>query len=213
MTSNFYLLSSTIIETLLEKCAASPKYACAYFFFDNRSAQTDLSLHDKFIRSIIRQLAYQTSGLPVSLLEVYNGRHRQPSISSLHLTLRKIIGEFERTYMIVDALDECADRGRMLLWLAQTMQQNLPNLHILVSSRREFDIENQLNSVASLVRIPFIGTRADADIELYLDAMLSKMWCWDSSTLMVVRQVLVTGAGGMFVLISQRTFIRILTIH
>ncbi|KZP14195.1 hypothetical protein FIBSPDRAFT_896817 [Athelia psychrophila] len=50
-------ICSTVIEDICEECAATPNFALAYFFFDSRNAQTDLSLYDRLIRSIIKQLS------------------------------------------------------------------------------------------------------------------------------------------------------------
>ncbi|KZP13149.1 hypothetical protein FIBSPDRAFT_869589 [Athelia psychrophila] len=89
------IICSTVIEKIRAECGTDPSSACAYFFFDSRDAQTDLSLHNKLIRSIIRQLSHQSSGCPASLVELYGGGHEQPSITSLELTLQKILDGFE----------------------------------------------------------------------------------------------------------------------
>ncbi|KZP18776.1 hypothetical protein FIBSPDRAFT_583534 [Athelia psychrophila] len=198
------VICSTIIEKIREECAAEPTFACAYFFFDNRNEQTELSLHEKFIRSIVRQLSHQSTGFPTPLVELYDGGQQQASLASLQLILQTIASGFERTYIIVDALDECIDRERVMAWIAQLMQCKAGNMHVLVSSRREMDIEDQFDAIPGLARTPLTGARANADIKVFLDAMLSKMTKWDTQTIARVKEALIAGADGMCVSIPPR---------
>ncbi|KZP24030.1 ankyrin [Athelia psychrophila] len=191
------IICSIIIEKICEECSATPTFAYAYFFFDARDGQTDLSLHDRLIRSIIKQLSYQSSGFPTSLVELY-GDGRQPSIKALQHVLEKIIDGFDRTYIIIDAVDECANREKVLTWIDKITRRKAGNLQVLFSSRPERDIKDYLDSMVSLYRVTLNGKRADRDIEAYLDAMLAKMTRWDAVTIARVRAALITGSDGMF---------------
>ncbi|KZP17116.1 hypothetical protein FIBSPDRAFT_894522 [Athelia psychrophila] len=175
-----------------------PSFASAYFFFDNRNAQTDLSLHAKFIRSIIKQLSHQSAGVPAPLVDLYGGGQQQPSIQSLQLILEKIIDGFERTFIIVDAVDECTDREKMLTWVEQLTQRKKGNVQLLFSSRPEQDITDKLSSMAYIARVTLNSKLADKDIETYLDAMLSKMIRWNAQTIALVKDTLITDSDGMF---------------
>ncbi|KZP07460.1 ankyrin [Athelia psychrophila] len=192
------IICSTVIDDILNYCAGKSTHACAYFFFDNKSGQSDLSTHSKFIRSIIRQLSYQYGGVPASLMEIYRDGHQQPSIASLQLTLRRIIEEFEHVYIVVDALDECTDRKKVLAWIAEFMQWHGGKLHILVSSRPETDIKKKFHSMENLVQFSLTGHPMNNDIEICIDALLLEMDIWDDETRAHVRAVLIRGAHGMF---------------
>lgn len=161
-------------------------------------------MHDKFIRSLIRQLSHQYTGLPPSLVEIFGGGHQQPSIASLQLTFQRIVEEFERTYIVIDALDECTDREKVLAWIEQLLQLKAGRLHVLISSRPETDIKEHFESLKDVVRVPLAGKSADADIVSYLDATLSHMIArkiirWDVQTVARVKKVLIRGADGMYV--------------
>ena len=59
-------------------------------------------------------------------------------------------------YIILDALDECSNtfgisspRGQVLYLLKDLMGLQLPNLHLCVTSRPEFDIRTALEPLAS----------------------------------------------------------------
>ncbi|KZP17123.1 hypothetical protein FIBSPDRAFT_830929 [Athelia psychrophila] len=174
------IICSTVIETICTECAAEPSFACAYFFFDNRNAQIDLSLHDKFIRSIIKQLSHQSAGVPAPLVDLYSGGQQQPSIQSLQRILEKIIDGFECTFIIIDAVDECTDREKTLAWVEQLTQHKRCNLQLLFSSRPEQDITDKPSSMAYIARLTLNSKLADKDIQTYIDAMLSKMIRWNT---------------------------------
>lgn len=195
--------SSTIIEETRRRCAGDPGYACAYFFCDNRNAQTEQALHDQLIRSLIQQFWDQSGCVPAPLLELYGSGHEQASITSLQTVLQRVIAGFERAYIIIDALDECTDWQKVLVWIGNLLQWTSGRPHVLFSSRPEKDISVNLTSVefVSLTHISLNGKHSDADIETYVDAMLAQMTRWDSATLARVRKALITGASGMCVLL------------
>lgn len=83
------------------------------------------------------------------------------------------------------------------------MQSKAKKLHLLVSSRREQDIEDQFDSMAAtghVVRVILAGRCVDADIESYIDGMVFNMIRWDLPTRARVKKVLVADADGMYVL-------------
>ena len=110
------LLSSSIIDKLSQE---NPPFGIAYFFFDGRDLQTDLQLHNGLIRSLISQFSHQRGGTPTELADLYKrcGDHHQPSVHQLQNTLRDILDGFLRAYIIIDALDECTDREKTLIWV------------------------------------------------------------------------------------------------
>ncbi|KZP07476.1 ankyrin, partial [Athelia psychrophila] len=192
------IICSTVIDDILNHCAGKSTHACAYFFFDNKSGQSDLTSHNKFIRSIIRQLSHQSSSFPASLMEIYDGGHQQPSLASLQLTLRRIIEGFKHAYIVVDALDECTDRKKVLAWIEELVQWSGGKLHILLSSRPETDIKKKFRSMANLVQFSLAGSPMNKDMEICIDAMLLEMDMWDDETRAHVKDVLIRDAQGMF---------------
>lgn len=189
-------LSSTVIDNILGDCAGSPAVACAYFFLDNRTAQSDLSSHDKMLRSLVEQLSRQSTGLPAALIEMYGDGHQQPSVASLQIALQRLIEGFEQTYIVIDGLDECIDREKLITWIGDLLQRNTSKLHALLSSRPEHDIESSFKNIAHLVRVPLVGKAVDADINRYLDAVLAKLTKWDAPIRNRVKDALVRDAQG-----------------
>src|SRR5258708_29812654 len=109
------LLSASIIDKISQE---NPAFGIAYFFFDGRDSQRELQLHNKLIRSLISQFSHQRGGTPTELADLYKrcGDHQQPSVKQLQNTLRDILDGFSRAYIVIDALDECTDREKTLIW-------------------------------------------------------------------------------------------------
>jgi hypothetical protein len=140
-------LSSSIIDKLPE---ATESLGIAYFFFDGRDSQKELQLHNKLIRALISQLSdTQHGGITEKLADLYKrcGEVRQPSDEQLQNVLRDILDRFSHAYLMIDALDECTDREKTLIWankLISDTNHKAANLHIVITSRPERDIHEIL---------------------------------------------------------------------
>lgn len=193
-----YATSSTAIEDVAWHCEEQALSACAYFFFDNRNAEGELSFHEKFVHSLILQLWHQLGRIPAALMGIYgNGpSHPQPSLTTLQNTLQATIGEFQHVYIIIDALDECVDKERLLLWFKEISHWQSGKLHMLLSSRQERGIEDHIVAIARLERLSLAGGSANPDITKFLDGSLSRLKKWAPETRAIVRDTLLEGADG-----------------
>ncbi|KZP14374.1 hypothetical protein FIBSPDRAFT_107366 [Athelia psychrophila] len=158
-------VSSTVINETLLRCLGRPTYACTYFFFDNRSAEIDQVLHDKLIRSIMQQPCDRSDGVPAPLVDIYGNRRHQVSVASLQSILEKIIDGFERTYIIIDALDECTNKEKVLARIEELMQRKAGYVHILFSSRPEQDITDKIQCMAYIDRVTLNNRLPDKEVE------------------------------------------------
>ncbi|THH11967.1 hypothetical protein EW146_g7869, partial [Bondarzewia mesenterica] len=109
------ILSSSAIEHIEPHCDQDASRAFAYFFFDSRDSQEERQLHDKLIRSLIKQLSAKPHNLSDALVKLYDNGQHQPLAKNLEETLQLIIQEFEDVYIVIDALDECHQRSRSKL--------------------------------------------------------------------------------------------------
>ncbi|KAF2726518.1 hypothetical protein EJ04DRAFT_571199 [Polyplosphaeria fusca] len=109
------VLSSTVLHNVLEHCQGDPGKVTAYFFFDFNDAQKQN--HEMMVRSLLCQLLQQSIRIPASLDTLFssseNGQ-RQPSAHALLETLRSMIHELPQVYIVLDALDECAQRVELM---------------------------------------------------------------------------------------------------
>lgn len=147
----------------------------AYFFFDfNDEQKQDPEI---MMRSLLCQLSQQYNKIPASLDALFssseNGQ-RQPSTHALLDALRSITQELPQVYIVLDALDECAQRVELMERLKAIAGWQLQNLHLLVTSRREQDIKSSLDEfVDGGNQVCLESTLVDKDIQRYVQERLS----------------------------------------
>ncbi|KDR72363.1 hypothetical protein GALMADRAFT_74164, partial [Galerina marginata CBS 339.88] len=197
-------LSSSVINKLFQQ---NPQVGFAYFFFDGRDSQKSLQLHENLIRSLISQLSYRGGGIPTELADLHKrcGSHQQPSLNQLQDVLYHILNAFPDAYIVVDALDECADREETLVWINELVADTdraVDNLHIMVTSRPERDIEKVFGT-CNPCAIDVGESTANKDIIKYLEGQMeSKLKGYDENIRKQIKSRLAWHAGGSYVGVS-----------
>ncbi len=133
--------------------------------------------------------------------QLYNehGAGRQPPANkSLVKALRKVVAALPRTYIILDALDECPERDELLEFLKEAVEWKLVGLHVLVTSRPMKDIEVALDTVSAR-RVCLQSQLVNLDIETYIRSRLrdDKALAWPPSVQREIEHRLTEGACGM----------------
>jgi selenophosphate synthetase-related protein len=134
---------------------------------------------------------------------MYRRNSHQTSVEAYLEVLKDIIRTFSRVYLVLDALDECGSRTKLTDILATMAEWWIGTLHLLVTSRKEQDIERSLNRlVEKKCTISLQGQVVDKDIQLYIrerlrnDDTLQK-WRKDRELQGEIEQALSNGARGM----------------
>jgi hypothetical protein len=167
------ILTSTAIENTRDHCKSRSDFAIAFFYFDfNDVAKQKVY---EMLCSLICQLYSQTAIDIPGLESLYErcSRTHKPAVQDLLGVLRESISNFNDTFIILDALDESTDREVLLSILEKMSRWGLKQLHILVTSRREPDIEQILDPLVTN-SICIQNKLVDADIELYIRDRLKK---------------------------------------
>ena len=151
------LRSSAIIQDVQTLCKAGLG-TIAYFYFDFRDL--DKQNRRNLLPSLLVQLSAQSSPrcdiLHRLFLEHDKGTQK-PTEAALTQCLKDMltIPDQPPIYIILDALDECPNsygvptpRSQVLTLVKQLMDLCLPQLHICVTSRPEFDIRATLGRLA-----------------------------------------------------------------
>jgi hypothetical protein len=159
------------------------------------------------IRSLISQLSRQCVEVPATLETLFssceNGQRHSPLDDFLEV-LQQILRGFPQSYIILDALDECTTRAELMGILEIMTGWRLEKLHILVTSRRERDIESSLEDfVDKQHTICLQSELVDKDIHTYIRQRLSedknlKKWQKDHEIRQEIETALVNGAHGMY---------------
>ena len=142
--------------------------------------------------------------MPKVLVNLYaccgNG-HQEPSLDDLQITLQRILDGFSSTFIILDALDECAEREKLLNWIQTFILGKDINLglHLIITSRPEQEIENKLKSYHYL---DLVEESENHDLQAYLDYQLqndSDLQKWNSGIQDQIKLTLMKQADGMYV--------------
>ena len=145
--------------------------------------------------------------MPKVLANLYshcgNG-YQQPSLDDLHDALQMILGGFNSAYIILDALDECSERYKVLDWVQTVILHKNGNLrlHLIATSRPEKDINDKFSSYHC---VDLVEASGNHDIVAYLDYQLqndSDWQKWDQKIQNEIKLTLTMQADGMYVFLQ-----------
>jgi len=194
------VLCSTIIEHVKGLCLHSTDAQIAYFYFDFNDPQKQTIAG--MLRSMIVQLCVGKAQLPTQVHEIYNqcnNGNQQPTLQGLINTLFSLLANSQRTYVIIDALDECSERKQLMTVINQIIKNSSLRVNLLATSRKEQDILEGLQGVID-IQINLEGDGIDADIDLHIRKCLEsdqRLKKWNSLIKQEILEVLVAGAHGM----------------
>ena len=182
----------------------------AYFYFDFRDTQKQ---HRRgLLSSLLSQFSAESDACYHILSQLYSvhaGGTRQPSEESLSQCLMEMlkVPGLPAMYIIIDALDECPNisgmptaREKVLKFLESLVRLQLPNVHICLSSRPEFDIRTSLEPLASFHVSLDEETGQKADILGYIRSVVysdRRMKNWSAEDKQLVISTLSDKADGM----------------
>lgn len=195
------LSSATVIQHISQLKESQTDTAASYFYFDFNDTEKQSSR--KAVRSLLFQLAPQVhDGLPLleQLYQKCASGQQQPTEPMVRSLFQDIIDRIKSKYIILDALDECTDREAFLGFLHELVNSSRQGLHLMVTSRREGDIENHLSAIANH-SINIQNTAVDEDIRAYIHDQLAtdtKLKKWSPEVHDEIITVMVEKAGGMY---------------
>lgn len=155
---------------------------------------------------LLSQLLQNLKGIPKSLDVLFSSCENgpcQPPVQLLLEIMQEVINEFKHVYYVADALDECTQRSELLNLLAKIAGWDHQNLHLLMTSRLERDIESALVVFVDRENIMCLQIEiVDEDIKHYVrhglvvDRSLAK-WSKDDMIREEIERALLHGAYGM----------------
>jgi hypothetical protein len=150
-----------------------PEHRIAYFFFSFREEAKQKVIN--LLSSILAQLVLQISTIPESLQAFHQKhQHGRPPEDGIFTAIKPLL--MGPTFIIADALDECPDKDNERKHLCEILRKlhgwAAPNLHILVTSRKEQDLSGALNLITSSDPIS-ITEEVETDIRMYVKTQLS----------------------------------------
>jgi len=164
-------LSFSILQHLQAK-VASVEGACAIYAFptyDNGNTKTAV------VESILYQLCRANTALIPAANQEYDSHISKGRIfDPWDKLLETFICRAEPMFMVLDGLDECDQNHRKkLLEIIIKLCNDCPNLRVLVSSRKEVDIRQKLETNALMVAVE---DRNRSDIEQFVKKEINDLW-------------------------------------
>ena len=198
------ILSSTAIEHFKLLTEEDPKINFAYFYFDfDQPAKQNVT---NMFSCLLAQLCSRIRLFPAGIASLYKrcrAGQDKANLKNLLVLTQDLLAqqESQNIFFIIDALDECPkwdERYELLETLADIKEWSMPNLHMLVTSRSEPDIEEALTPLLTTPAIPIQGSHVASDIELYIEDQLSTRFKRMPANLKAeIRDALTQKANGM----------------
>jgi hypothetical protein len=144
-----------------------------YFYFDFNDKEKQKV--ENLLRSLIAQLSSQRTRPSKALAKLYTEScdGKEPAkFHDLWDILEEMFSECGHIYILLDALDECAERSLLLKWLHEIFKQHFGQLHLLVLSRKERDIEEALIDMG-VHAISIANADVDFDIRIFIEDQLA----------------------------------------
>ncbi|RYN73457.1 hypothetical protein AA0117_g7845 [Alternaria alternata] len=160
------ILCSTVIEHVFSRVSSQDNVAFAYFYFSFSDAQKQN--YTNVLLSMVAQLSRKRSVHPLLSAAHSQAPSQKPSFEVLEHILLALLEESKISYLVVDALDECSEEEREgTLEGFKRVTQSLPEIRLLMTSRKEVDIENFLSSWP-VTRLAIDEECVNEDIDLYV---------------------------------------------
>lgn len=195
--------SSTIIEDVAMLCRGQRGAMLIYFYFSRRSYEEQH--YEWLIRSLTSQILAECEVVPEALRDHFRECERQqPGVGKLVSIMPQVLGEYNTSYVILDALDECADPEDVTKLILTLMNRKIPGLHILITGRKAKSVLTSLCTDIISIEAELI----ELDILLFIQDSLRNrpgMRKWPPEVKAEIEETLVTRAEGKYVIWSKST--------
>lgn len=180
----------------------------SYFYFDFNDIEKQS--WKKAIRSLLFQLGTQQQNCLQILKKLYDNcgsGQRQPAEAEVQSSLKDAVACPGYKYIILDALDECTDRENFMTFIREVIHLKHEGLRIMITSRREKDIEEEIGSFADH-DINIQSAIVNEDIRTYVHGRLdtdTKLKKWPERVKEEIITTLMEKADGMYVSYTKTT--------
>lgn len=162
-----------MVEDLLKE---TPNAAIAYYYFDfNDNAKQH---YDEMLCSLVLQLFSQHETITDSIASMYEASQngvRSPQSRDLKNAFRGLIQKCDKTFVILDALDECESESReeVFTFLNLAAKWKSGKLSVMMTSRKLRDIEELVElELEQCYRLSIQNSKVDEDIRSYVRGKL-----------------------------------------
>jgi hypothetical protein len=116
--------------------------------------------------------------------------------------LQKVLLLYGQVYLVLDALDECAETSVLTKVVKRLVEGNGDRVHLLVTSRNENCLRGLHGSFTDCIEINFENDDARSDLRVFIQDTITndtELGSWSTDVQEEIRDALVAGADGMLV--------------
>jgi hypothetical protein len=172
------MITAIVIDDLYTKFLNDSSTGIAYLYCDFRR-QHEQKWED-LLANLLKQLAQQQTSIPDGVEKLYNRyecQHRRPPPDEISTALHSVSSHFSKTFILLDALDECQVTERMRLLSEICKFRERGKLNIFATSRFIPEIQKVFNESMSLeIRAKY------EDVEKYLASEVARLPSFISSS-------------------------------
>ncbi|KAK6342226.1 hypothetical protein TWF730_001704 [Orbilia blumenaviensis] len=201
------VLSSIIIEHLKESETIIDRHLLYFYFDDNDVGKQSLEKMLRVLTSQLYTLRGEVSEQLHSLFSLCNNGKDQPALGSLRSTFVSMAEKAGEIWLVLDAVDESSrdtkTRKQLLSWIQDTVTSSRHlNIHLLITSRIEEDIESELKNCT--IKPQIVSIHSDLignDIQEFIEhrvAETTEFKRWGPKGRERIKKVLSEKANGMF---------------
>ena len=194
------VLCSSIIDNLQSRLNGLKSAAFAYFYFT--FADSAKQSYRALLLSMVTELSRKPP-LHASLLRLYEDRKPQAaSEKALEDVLITLIQQATLSFLVADALDECSEEQReQIIEGFKRITQACPATRVLITSRREADIEDLMGSWCE-TQLALDEGCVNADIDIFVKTALAtdrKLMRLPTTTKQEIKDMFHKKSDGMYV--------------
>ncbi|KAK3986844.1 ankyrin repeat-containing domain protein [Cladorrhinum sp. PSN332] len=200
------VIASAVIDNIHGILESETDQGLAYFYSEYKNAQNQFA--PQILRSLLKSLGTRRRRtvlqLPAPIQDLYEKCQRlskTPSDEELLETLERVVEEFNKVFVVLDAVDELPPNSQSGVCDAlHTLQTKTGKLNILATSRRSEEIQTLDAFSASCCKRFEIRARDD-DIKVYLYGRLGGLrhkWARDADLKSEILTAIPKTAKGMF---------------
>lgn len=175
-----------------------------YFYFDFNDPTKQYI--DSMLRSLIAQILTRQESIPNEVDSIFRscqGGKTQPQSSDLEALLKSLVNLNEMTYLVLDALDECADRQELLDFIEHAFRWKSSKLDVVMTSRKLKDFDDVFdNELGKRNQHSILNGEVDPDIYSFVHGKLQsdrrfKRWQKQPDIRDEIETIILAKADGM----------------
>jgi Cdc6-like AAA superfamily ATPase len=169
------IMASIVINHLHTKYHTDVSIGIAYLYCNFRRQYEQRSTD--LLASLLKQLVRRRPFIPESmqgLYECHKARETHPSFDEISKVLQSIVADYQKVFIIIDALDECqvSDRRERKRLLSEIFNlQAKMGANLFATSRPVPDIATEFEGKSTQLEI----RAGDNDLQRYLDGHMSRL--------------------------------------